>query len=110
MEEIVYFELNNWRRGETYPNESPLFYWMDYPIKFLEDKWVEENKLVVVTKLIDMSINICVSAPKVWVEENCPFLLTKYTDFLRYPDKDGKIEGIFSNFLPYTIENIGVHY
>lgn len=109
MEEIVYFELNNWFSGRDYPNEEPFATWMSFPINFMNSKWVKENKLVVVQRLVDMSVNFCISAPRSWVENNCPTLLTKHTKFLRTRNKYGDVEGKFAEFMEYCDENIGIH-
>ena len=41
MEEIVYFELDNWFRGRDYPNAEPFISWMhdDLNIRFRNDIW-----------------------------------------------------------------------
>ena len=112
MNEIVYFELNNWSAGRDYPNNEPFISWMcdDLNIKFNNEEWVKENKLCVVFDIVDMSFNFCITATKEWVEENCPDLLTKYTEFLRTPDKYGDIEGRFGHeFLEYNEDNFGIH-
>ena len=113
MNDVVYFELNNWTPGVDYPCEEPFLSWMRYDLyqKFRDEDWVKENKLCVVCSLVDMSQNYCISATKQWVEENCPTLLTRYQEFLRYPDEDGFIEGRFGDlFKEYNEDNIGLHY
>lgn len=113
MNEIVYFEFNNWFPGIHYPDDEPYLTWLgdDLNIIFLDDEqWVRDNKLCVVFYVIDQSLNFLITATRKWVEQNCPTLLTKYTKFLRYPDEDGRICGRFRDieFLPYKEENIGV--
>lgn len=111
MEEIVYFELNNWASGIDYPNAQPFLGWMndDLNICFRSDEWAKENKICVVINLVDMSQNFCVTATKKWVEKNCPELLTKYSMFLRQPDKYGDVVGRFGTlFLEYEESNFGV--
>lgn len=110
MKDIVYFELNDWVCGEFYPDEDPFLSWMQGEVRFLDENWVKANKLVVVTCLVDMSIAVCVSAPKSWVMIHCPRLLTEHTQFLRYKNKKNTVEGEFADFLEYTPENIGVHF
>ena len=110
--EIVYFELNNWTRGTHYPAEEPFSSWMDNlkNIPFNDENWVKENKLCVVRSMIDMSLNYCITTTKEWVEKNCPKLLTEYQQFLRNPEKDGKVYGNFDDeFFVYSEENIGIH-
>lgn len=110
--EIIYFELNDWFPERDYPNEEPFNSWMEVDIhatKFEDEEWVKTNKLCVAWDLVDMSINVCVTATKKWVEEICPNLLTKHTKFLRTPNEDGKIIGQWGHpFLEYKEENIGV--
>lgn len=111
MKEIVYFELNNWFSGSDYPAAEPFLTWMkdNLNIPFDNKEWVKENKLCVVQSFVDMSSNYCITAPRDWVEANCPELLTKYTEFLREPDEDGYVYGRFGyEFLEYEEENIGI--
>ena len=123
MEEIIYFELNHWST-EYHPDAEPFLSWMsDYyetpedeekswirPGKVM-DKWYKDNELCAVVATIDMSVNFCITAKKSWIEKNCPELLTKYTEFLVEPDKDGNIEGRFGNhFVEWSKENIGLWY
>lgn len=111
MNEIIYFELNNWFAGRDYPNDEPFLSWMcsDLHIKFRDEEWVKENKLCVVMDFVDMSQNFCITATKKWVEENCPKLLTEYTEFLRTPDEYGEIQGRFGHwFLEYEEYNFGI--
>ena len=136
-EEIVYFEINNWFAGRDYPDDEIFSKWInDY--QFRDDEWCKENKLCVMCGAIDLSINYCVAAPKYWVEEHCPKLLTddectyktitvhwddkgnqicdtheytkRYSDFLCHPDKDGYVYANISGweFPEYKEENFGV--
>lgn len=111
MNEIVYFELNNWFAGIDYPDNERFINWMhdDLNIKFSSEKWAEENRLCIAVRFIDMSQNFCITATKNWVEKNCPELLTDYTQFLRHPDEYGDVYGRFGDeFLPHEEENFGV--
>lgn len=113
MNDIVYFELNNWSCGKDYPDEEPFISWMgdDLKLIFRNEEWVKENKLCVVLSRVDLSTNFCVTAPRKWVEQNCPSLLTIFTQFLRKQDEDGYVYGRFgTEFLPYEEENIGVSW
>lgn len=136
-EEIVYFEINNWFAGRDYPDDEIFRKWInDY--QFRDDEWCKENKLCVMCGAVDMSMNYCVAAPKSWVEEHCPKLLTdeeytyktitvhwddkenqvcdthkytkRYSDFLCHPDSDGDVYGHISGweFPEYKEENFGV--
>lgn len=138
MEEIVYFEINNWFCGRDYPNDEIFYKWIS-DCQFRDDEWCKQNKLCVMCGAIDMSMNYCVAAPKSWVEKNCPKLLTdeeyeykiitsgwdketndvketittytkKYSDFLCHPDEDGYVYGHISGweFPEYKEENFGV--
>jgi len=111
MEKIVYFELNNWAAGNDYPNAEPFLSWMedDCKIPFANDGWAKENRICVAATIIDMSQNFCITAPRDWVEKNCPELLTKYTEFIRCPDEDGSVYGNWDTlFLKYEENNFGV--
>lgn len=106
--DVVYFELNNWACGRDYPDAEPFISWLEDDLnqQFRNEEWIKENKLIVVESMVDMSLNFCISAPKSWVEENCPELLIKYTEFLR---KD--MEGRFGcPFLEYKEEQVGYYY
>lgn len=100
MDDIIYFELNNWFCGRDYPNAEPFITWMsdDLNIKFNDENWVKEQELCVTTCFIDMSQNFCITAPKKWVKKNCPELLTKYKKFLVYPDEYGNVYGKFDTY------------
>ena len=134
--EIVYFELNNWFPGRDYPNAEPFNTWCsdDLNLYFSNENFVKENKLCVVKTLVDMSVNWCITAPKDWVEKNCPKLLSNestsntfitsgpngkttserifpYSQFLRFPDEDGYVYGQFgTKFKEYNEENIGITF
>ena len=113
MNDIIYFELNNWFSGRDYPDDEPFISWMsnDLRIPFRDETWVKENRLCVVFSFIDMSQNFCITATREWVEKNCPKLLTDYKKFLRQSDEDENAQGRFSQwFLPYSEENIGIKF
>ena len=112
-QDIIYFELNNWFSGDHYPAEEPFYTWCgdDLKLYFSDDDWVKENKLVVVETIIDMSFNWTITAPKSWIEANCPRLLTEpeFSKFVKHPNEYGEVKGRFATpFLPYEEENIGV--
>lgn len=133
--DIVYFRLSI--PGCKYPNNERFKYWMikygrNYDDRenqiFQDENWVKENHLCVRCesspyedrkKVYD---SFCITATREWVQDNCPELLTDYTEFLRYPtysdyeyvtDRetihmwDMKLGGIF---LPYKEENIGIEW
>ena len=113
MEDIIYFELNNWFTGEDYPDAEPFLSWLidDSNQAFRNEKWVKENRLCVVFTPIDMSQNYCITATKDWVLKNCPDLLNdkECKQFLRFPDEDSNVYSDFGmEFLPYEEENFGV--
>lgn len=134
MEEIVYFELNNWFTGRDYPPCEPIASWV-HEYRFNKDEWCKENKLCVLAGNIDMSQNWCITAPIGWVKENFPQLLSEerytytvmayrygnppeeqnfekaYSDFRRLPDEDGEVLGQFDwRFLDYEEDNFGVRW
>lgn len=129
MEEIIYFELDNWFGGRDYPDAEPFISWMsdDLNLTFSNEEWCKENKLCVEAGPIDMSICFCIAAPRSWVEENCPKLLTdeecgttfiisyydkelgkmvdkekyehySYSKFICKPEKDGQVYGRLSGW------------
>ena len=109
--DIVYFEVNNWFSERDYPKCEPFLTWMkdDDKIPFRNAQWINENKINVAWGFVDMSQNFCVTAPKEWVEKNCPELLTDWTKFLRYPDEFGYVYGRFDQeFIPYDEDYIGI--
>ena len=133
MKDIIYFSFNNWFSGRDYPLEDK--YRELIRGRYLnQDDWVTENKLVVVTGMLDMSVNWCVAAPKEWVEKNLPELLTndsytytliqyyqgedkeitytkKYSDFVYTPNEDESFTCRYGMpFMEYSEENIGVHW
>lgn len=139
MEEIVYFEINNWFSGRDYPKDETFSNWINTH-QFSRGDWCKENKLVVLCGNIDMSISYCVAAPKSWILDNCPKLLTdeeyeyktitsswdknnniiskehtytkKYSDFLCYPDEWGDVYSRIDDWIfpEYCEENFGVHW
>ena len=113
MNEVVYFELNNWFPDRDYPTAEPFLSWMELPYVFRDNDWCIKNQLCVVETTIDMSCNFCITASKKWIEENCPELLTKYTKFLRCPDPsyDNEVYGQFDcAFKEWKEENFGYEY
>ena len=134
---IIYFSVNNWMYGQDYPPTENFRKWLgnDLSQTFQNEEWVKENKLCVRCGFVDMSQNYLVSAPREWVEKNCPELLTnfeytytsiingkevehkgKYSKFVYSPDygldcDEFKCEDRFGwPFLEYKEENIGVHW
>lgn len=129
MEEIIYFSVNNWFYGVHYPPTENFEKWLrnDGNLAFTNDEWCKNNKLCVNYGIIDMSVNFTVSAPKSWVEKNCPELLpdksydynidvikTKrntHSDFVYTPEKDNPFVDKFGQpFLEYKEDNLGSHY
>ena len=129
-EDIIYFSFNNWFSGRDYPIGDKYEELIDSH-KFSDENWVKENKLVVVAGNIDMSVNWCIAAPRKWVEENLPELLTneeynydiityykgentvntytkKYSDFV-YPGIPWECK-YGMPFKEYDEEAVGVYY
>ena len=133
--EIIYFDLNNWFSGRDYPEDEKFGKW-GCDMQFSNDDWCKENKLCVVWGTIDMSFNWLIAAPKEWVEENCPDLLSDktytyttitmkwgdngeeitekneytkaYKDFVYTPNSFGDVYGRFDLLFPkYSEENFG---
>ena len=85
--DVIYFSVNNWFSGRDYPPLECFRKWLgnDLNQSFRNDEWCKENKLCVYYGCVDMSQNYTVSAPREWVEKNCPELLTdeEYTYITR---------------------------
>ena len=135
-EEIIYFSVNNWFSGRDYPPTKNFKKWLgdDLNQTFRNDEWAKKNKLCIYYGVIDMSQNYTISAPRSWVEKNCPELLTdeeytyvicsyskdvekretikgKYSDFVDHPDEDGEVTARFDwPYLEYKEENFGCHW
>ena len=131
-DEIIYFSVNNWSEGWDYPLTDNFKKWLedDGNQPFMNDAWAKENKLCIYYGCIDMSFNYNITAPRSWVEKNCPELLTddeyvfyttgfngesenriKYSDFVDHPDKNGKIVSDWGwPYLEYKEENFGSHF
>ncbi len=132
MNEIIYFEINSWFSGRDFPDD-PIFKVWVRDDQFGDDDWCKKNKLCVMKGPIDMSISWCVAAPKEWVLENCPDLLSDkrmtftlctygfggekretytkgYADFLCHPNQEGKVYSRIGHWLfpEYCPENYGV--
>ena len=104
--DVIYFSVNNWMSGEDYPPTENFRKWLsnDFNQSFRNDAWCKENKLCVYYGTVDMSTNYTISAPREWVEKNCPELLTddEYTYIIRrgtYKKKGlfGKTELVWEN-------------
>lgn len=111
-DDVVYFELNNWFAGDDYPAEEPFISWMgnDLRLYFCNDDQMKAEKLCVKRDTLDMSANFCITAPRSWVEEHCPKLLTDYKQFVSEPEYEGDIPTSKNGyrFLEYCPENFGI--
>jgi len=110
---IIYFSVNDWGPGNFYPDTDNFRKWLvEEPENYFgNDNWVKENKLCIVVDMIDMSCNYTVSAPIQWVKENCLEILG--SDFQYFPDEGKEYpeqDHLFTPFLEYLEENIGLHY
>lgn len=76
--EVIFISVNNWFSGRDYPPTKNFRKWLgdDLNQTFRNDAWAKENKLCIYYGIIDMSQNYTISAPREWVEKNCPELLT----------------------------------
>ena len=100
QQDIIYFSVNNWFCGRDYPPTENFKNWLrdDLNQKLRSDAWAKENKLCICYGFIDMSQNYTVSAPREWVEKNCPELLTDeeytYYTIIQRPKKNlfGKVK------------------
>lgn len=125
-EEVICFELNDWMPKQDYSDETRYELMCCYipnatrtsfalPL-LLRPEFVEKHKLVVVSAMIDMSTNFCVTAKRSWVEKEIPDLLTTYKEFVRCVGTNIDFKILNSEgeqnapFLPYSEENIGIHF
>lgn len=113
MEELVYFELNDWDDDET-PDTPIMKDWLgDYYDEndnyvpesiFANEKYVKDNNLCVKQYDYDMSFCYMVIAPKKWLEEQCPELLI--TRYIISRSEDGKYHSqydknrVFDEYIP----------
>lgn len=117
MNNIIYFEIDDWCPGQNYPNCEPFLSWMSNetdgsPLR--DEKWVKKNKICVKIFPIDMSIDFMITAPRSFIEKECPALLKKEnqefivtnSDNLKDTPDSGYV-GSNEYFLPYTDEYIG---
>ena len=111
--EVVYFELNNWFRGEHYPNDEPFITWIgnDLNITFNNEDWLKENKLCVVRTMVDMSTNFCITATKEWVEYNMDSAYQKFfKEHAGYPKFKSKKNPKRSYTTNFTNGNIKISF
>lgn len=138
--DVIYFSVNNWFCGRDYPDTPNFKKWLGNDLKqtFTNDEWCKENKLCVTCEIIDMSHGYAISAPREWVEKNCPELLSdkeyeyttlisdwktngwkeevhkkKYSDFVYKPEEgeDMPYTGMCGvPFREYKEENFGVEW
>lgn len=81
--DIVYFEINDWWAGETFPDKEPFIDWCwEIRSYLLNTSWCKENKIISIGYWEDMSISVIVAAPIDWVKENCPSLLDEDRRFI----------------------------
>lgn len=100
MEEIIYLEFNDWFGGRDYPEIPNIEEWVGecdrpgYKSPLFDDEWCKKQKICVAVGAIDMSCNFCITAPRSWVEQNCPECLTDdvYTKDFHYFNGQTKTE------------------
>lgn len=137
MNDVIYLEFNNWFGGRDYPEIPNIIDWvgrcdhLGYKSPLFDDEWCKEQKICVAAGNIDMSCNFCITAPREWVEKNCPECLTddtytvnfhvrgkdgekiqtetySFKQFRHEPNKYGDTYGRFGwPFLEYKEENFG---
>ena len=121
MNDIIYFEIDHWCAGSDYPHCEPFISWMsnetsDSPLR--DEEWVKKNKICVKIFPIDMSFDFMITAPRSFIEKECPALLKEENQKFIVTDKygdpndpedtpDSRYVGSDEYFLPYTDEYIG---
>ena len=131
--DIIYIGINNWFYERDFPPIKQLEEWVD-AYKFNDDEWCKEQKLCVVSGVVDMSVSWLITATRDWVEQNLPELLTdgsytygivthdrsgehetqytkKFSDFVYHPDdptRDFSFHGY--HFKEYDEEDFGCEY
>lgn len=89
-DDVIYISVNNWFSGRDYPPTPNFEKWLgnDLQQAFENDEWAKKNELCIYHGVLDMSVNYTISAPRKWVEKNCPELLTdkEYTYTMRISD------------------------
>ena len=90
-EDVVYFGFSDWEAGFDYP-DTPNFRELigdRKNCKFSDDAWCRENKLCVVMAPEGDSWIYSVTAPREWVEKNCPEVLgTDYENIKKSEDEE----------------------
>ena len=104
--DVVYIHFNNWTADVGYPDIEPIATYIEQDI-FIDEEWVAKQKLVVVAYTVDMSLSLHITAPRSWVKEHCPELLTEYKQYLKNPNENKYTKKMY---LPYREKNIGVHW
>ena len=108
-EDVIYFSVNNWGAYD-FPQTPRFIEWMaQLLIPFASDAFCKENRLCVYAMAVDMSVSFGVTAPRKWVEENCPEIIG--SDFQYMPDENGNPpdEGRYGvPFKEYSEDEIGV--
>lgn len=133
--DVIYIGIDNWFYGRDYPAIKKLADWVNKN-QFNNDEWCKEQKICVVSGVVDMSTAWLITAPRSWVESNLPELLTddsyeyqlksvskdgeqihtytkKYSDFICKPDpkSDDELPDYFDyHFKEYCEDNFGCDF
>ena len=111
LNDIIYIELNDWSY-DNHPKYEPVEE-MIFNGTLTDNDYLKENKLVVVESYVDMSRNFCISAPRSWVEENWPKLLTDEEYEYEVADLNDldsvEVDSDFGYFEEYNEDNYGLH-
>lgn len=74
-ENVIYFELNDWHKTDSYPPLDIFETWIKER-KFSDDEWCKRNRLCVIAASPDEPLqHWLVTATTLWVAEKCPELL-----------------------------------
>lgn len=97
---LIYFEINE----TDYPPIEPFLSWMQYS-QFRDIEWIKQNKLSVIESVEPNAAvhYFCITAPKEWVESNCPTLLEEDITYCLLPEDENECYNQYDiKFLNYN--------
>lgn len=113
MADIVFFKCNNWFCGRDYPDSKTFREWMrnDLNLTLRDDSFAKKNRLCIHYGILDMANGFTVSAPREWVEKNCPEIIGSQFEVVPKEGETVPSEDYYGiPFREYKEENFGVEY